>query len=143
MPRPASDHEAIEAEIDRVRSLGLDELRTLWRVTFRSSPPGTWIRTQYCNLELSHASGEIYSTERHGIPAPGGQFPATPDIGSTGCFSRTESLAVPGRSAWAGEFHCRSTNAMRSTPLQARTRLPSCVAIILRTTLPPEGISQV
>ena len=27
------------AEIDRVRSLGLDELRTLWRLTFRSSPP--------------------------------------------------------------------------------------------------------
>src|SRR2546421_5872879 len=33
------DREAIEAEIDRVRSLGLDELRTLWRTTLRSSPP--------------------------------------------------------------------------------------------------------
>src|ERR1700724_4334446 len=39
MPRPASDRAAIETEIDRVRSLGLDALRTLWRVTFRSSPP--------------------------------------------------------------------------------------------------------
>jgi cytochrome d ubiquinol oxidase subunit II len=39
MPRPLFDREAIETEIDRVRSLGLDELRTLWRVTFRSSPP--------------------------------------------------------------------------------------------------------
>ena len=39
MPRPSFDREAIEAEIVRVRSLGLDELRTLWRVTFRSSPP--------------------------------------------------------------------------------------------------------
>ena len=39
MPRPASDRAAIETEIDCVRSLGLDELRTLWRVTFRSSPP--------------------------------------------------------------------------------------------------------
>ena len=38
MSRGSSDREAIEAEIDRVRSLGLDELRTLWRVTFRSSP---------------------------------------------------------------------------------------------------------
>ena len=38
MPRPLFDREAIETEIDRVRSLGLDELRTLWRVTFRSSP---------------------------------------------------------------------------------------------------------
>src|ERR1700758_2095125 len=33
------DRTAIEAEIDRIRSLGLDELRTLWRVTLRSSPP--------------------------------------------------------------------------------------------------------
>ena len=39
MPRPTFDREAIEAEIDRVRSLGLDALRTLWRTTFRSPPP--------------------------------------------------------------------------------------------------------
>ena len=39
MPRSLFDREAIETESDRVRSLGLDELRTLWRVTFRSSPP--------------------------------------------------------------------------------------------------------
>jgi hypothetical protein len=39
MPRQTSDRAAIEAEIDRVRSLGLDELRSLWRTTFRSSPP--------------------------------------------------------------------------------------------------------
>jgi hypothetical protein len=39
MPRPLFEREAIEAEIDRVRSLGVDSLRTLWRTTFRSSPP--------------------------------------------------------------------------------------------------------
>ncbi|MFZ2075859.1 MAG: DUF2924 domain-containing protein, partial [Xanthobacteraceae bacterium] len=39
MARRSSDREAIEAEIDRVRSLGLDQLRSLWRTTFRSSPP--------------------------------------------------------------------------------------------------------
>ena len=39
MPRPSFDREAIETEIDRVRSLGLDELRTLWRITFLSPPP--------------------------------------------------------------------------------------------------------
>jgi hypothetical protein len=39
MPRRASDREAIEAEIGRVRSLDLDGLRTLWHVTFRSCPP--------------------------------------------------------------------------------------------------------
>jgi hypothetical protein len=33
------DSETIEAEIDRVRLLGLDELRTLWRTTLRSPPP--------------------------------------------------------------------------------------------------------
>jgi hypothetical protein len=30
---------SLEAEIDRVRSLSLDELRSLWRTTMRSSPP--------------------------------------------------------------------------------------------------------
>jgi len=39
MARRSSDREAIEAEIDRVRSLGLDEFRSLWRTTLRSSPP--------------------------------------------------------------------------------------------------------
>jgi hypothetical protein len=39
MSRRSFDREAIEAEIDRIRSLGLDELRTLWRTTFRSSVP--------------------------------------------------------------------------------------------------------
>ena len=35
-----SDHEqALEAEISRIRALGLNELRTLWRSTFRSPPP--------------------------------------------------------------------------------------------------------
>jgi len=39
MPRPLFECEAVEAEIDRVRSLDVDALRTLWRTTFRSSPP--------------------------------------------------------------------------------------------------------
>ena len=39
MTRRSTDHETIEAEIDRIRSLGLDELRALWRTTLRSSPP--------------------------------------------------------------------------------------------------------
>jgi len=39
MPRPSFEREGIEAEIDRVRLLGVDSLRTLWRTTFRSSPP--------------------------------------------------------------------------------------------------------
>jgi hypothetical protein len=39
MLKRSSDREAIEAEIERIRSLGLGELRALWRTTFRSSPP--------------------------------------------------------------------------------------------------------
>ena len=39
MTRRSIDHETIEAEIDRIRSLGLDELRALWRTTLRSSAP--------------------------------------------------------------------------------------------------------
>ena len=39
MARRSTDHETIEAEIDRIRSLGLDELRALWRTTLYSSPP--------------------------------------------------------------------------------------------------------
>jgi hypothetical protein len=39
MLKRSSDREAIEAEIERIRSLGLGELRSLWRTTFRSSPP--------------------------------------------------------------------------------------------------------
>ena len=33
------DREAVEAEIDRMRWLGFDELRALWRTTLRASPP--------------------------------------------------------------------------------------------------------
>jgi hypothetical protein len=39
MTHRSSDREALEAEIDRVRSLGFDELRALWRATLRTSPP--------------------------------------------------------------------------------------------------------
>jgi hypothetical protein len=33
------DREAVEAEIDRIRSLGVDALRNLWGATFRAAPP--------------------------------------------------------------------------------------------------------
>jgi hypothetical protein len=39
--------------------------------------------------------------------------------------------------------HFTVTKAMRLTPLQASTRLPSRVAIMLRTMPPPEGIAHV
>lgn len=39
MTRRRSDRAAIEAEIDRIRSLGLDALRKHWRSTFGAQPP--------------------------------------------------------------------------------------------------------
>src|SRR5580704_10260086 len=57
MPSSALDREAIEAEIDRVRSLGLDELRTLWRATFRSPPPLAFAKEM---LWQAYESGDPY-----------------------------------------------------------------------------------
>jgi Protein of unknown function (DUF2924) len=39
MPNPPFNLGAIEAELDRIRPLGVDALRSLWRATFRASPP--------------------------------------------------------------------------------------------------------
>ena len=40
-----SDREqALEAEIARIRALGLNELRTLWRSTFRTPPPSPFTK---------------------------------------------------------------------------------------------------
>jgi hypothetical protein len=39
MLRSSLDREAVEAEIDRIRSLGVDALRSLWGATFRAAPP--------------------------------------------------------------------------------------------------------
>jgi hypothetical protein len=44
MPRSSFDREAIAAEIDRIRSFNLDELRSLWRATFRASPPPSFTK---------------------------------------------------------------------------------------------------
>ncbi len=41
-------------EIDRLRSLNLDELRTLWRVTFRSSPPLAFTKDLMARLLCWH-----------------------------------------------------------------------------------------
>ena len=39
MARRSTDRKAVDAEIDRVRSLGLDALRTRWRTMFAAQPP--------------------------------------------------------------------------------------------------------
>src|SRR3981189_2653712 len=67
MPSSALDREAIEAEIDRVRSLGLDELRTLWRITFRSPPPSAFTKDLVARFLCWHIQEQ----------AQGGLDPAT------------------------------------------------------------------
>jgi len=39
MDQRTDDAAAVEAEIDRIRSLGIDALRKRWRLTFGASPP--------------------------------------------------------------------------------------------------------
>jgi len=60
MARRSSDREAIEAEIDRVRSLGLDELRTLWRTTLRSSPPLAFTKDLVARFICWHIQEQVF-----------------------------------------------------------------------------------
>lgn len=56
----SSDREAIEAEIERVRSLGLDELRTLWRTTFRSAPPSGFTKDLVARFICWHIQEQVF-----------------------------------------------------------------------------------
>ena len=60
MARRSADREAIEAEIDRVRSLGLDELRTLWRTTFRSPPPRAFTKDLMVRFISWHIQEQVF-----------------------------------------------------------------------------------
>jgi len=55
------DREAVEAEIDRVRSLGFDELRALWRRTFRSSPPSAFTKDLVARFICWHLQEQALS----------------------------------------------------------------------------------
>jgi len=56
----SSDREAIEAEIDRIRSLGLDDLRPLWRTTFRSSPPAGFTKDLVARFICWHIQKQAF-----------------------------------------------------------------------------------
>src|ERR1700730_8395004 len=80
MPRP--DRAAIETEIVRVRSLGLDALRTLWRVTFRSSPPPAFTKDLMARFLCWHIQEQARGgldpeTAKHldGLARPGADRP--------------------------------------------------------------------
>jgi hypothetical protein len=56
----SSDREAIEAEIERIRSLGLDELRALWRTTFRSAPPSGFTKDLVARFICWHIQEQAF-----------------------------------------------------------------------------------
>ena len=56
----ASDRDEIEAEIERIRSLGLDELRARWRATFRSSPPPVFTKDLVARFLCWHIQEQAF-----------------------------------------------------------------------------------
>jgi hypothetical protein len=60
MLKRSSDREAIEAEIERIRSLGLDELRALWRTTFRSAPPSGFTKDLVARFICWHIQEQAF-----------------------------------------------------------------------------------
>ena len=78
----SSDREAIEAEIDRIRSLGLDELRALWRTTLRSSPPPAFSKDLVARFLCWHIQEQAF----------GGLDPQTAGEAALGDAQRNRSL---------------------------------------------------
>lgn len=60
MPRSSFDREAVEAEIDHIRSLGLDELRDLWRATFRAAPPPGFTKDLVARFLCCHIQEQAF-----------------------------------------------------------------------------------
>src|SRR5215471_2101061 len=60
MPSPSFDREAIEAEIDRIRSLGVDALRSLWRTTYRASPPQGFTKDLIARFLCWHIQEQVF-----------------------------------------------------------------------------------
>jgi Protein of unknown function (DUF2924) len=60
MPRSSFDREAIEAEIGRIRSLGADALRSLWRATFRAAPPPGFTKDLIARFLCWHVQEQVF-----------------------------------------------------------------------------------
>jgi DUF2924 family protein len=60
MPCSSFNREAVEAEIDRIRSLGLDELRNLWRATFRAAPPPGFTKDLTARFLSWHIQEQVF-----------------------------------------------------------------------------------
>ena len=60
MAQRSVDLTAIEAEIERVSSLGLDKLREMWRATFRSSPPSAFSKDLIVRFVCWHIQEQAF-----------------------------------------------------------------------------------
>jgi hypothetical protein len=60
MPRSLFDGEAVETEIDHIQSLGVDELRNLWRATFRSAPPPSFTKDLIGRFLSWHIQEQVF-----------------------------------------------------------------------------------
>jgi Protein of unknown function (DUF2924) len=60
MPHSSFDREAVEAEIGRIRSLGLDALRSLWRATFRAAPPPGFTKDLIARFLCWHIQEQVF-----------------------------------------------------------------------------------
>jgi len=56
MTRWSTDHETIEAEIGRIQSLGLDDLRMLWRTTLRAHQGSNLVPVNVGMVETARAA---------------------------------------------------------------------------------------
>ncbi len=101
MTQRSSDREAIEAEIDRIRLLGLDDLRTLWRTTFHSSPPKGFTKDLVARFICWHIQEQAF----------GGIDPQTAKV--LGGFTRGGKL--PDRRLKAGTVLVREYRGERHT----------------------------
>ena len=101
MSERSPDREAIEAEIDRIRSLGLDDLRTLWRTTFRSSAPQRFTKDIVVRFICWHIQEQAF----------GGLDPATAKV----LDSLERGNKVPDRHLNAGTVVVREYRGERHT----------------------------
>jgi Protein of unknown function (DUF2924) len=60
MASSSADAAAIEAEIDRIRSLGLDALRTQWRKTLASPPPAAFGKDLMVRFLCGHLQEQAF-----------------------------------------------------------------------------------
>ncbi len=52
----------IEAEIARIRALGIDELRSLWRVTFKAEVPEAFTKDLIARMLARHIQEQVFGT---------------------------------------------------------------------------------